>query len=148
MLLATCLGGFYVLKDVSIRSGLLLAGYGGLLAAAVSFPHSHPWSVSLVLGQLIFSPIKLLVAAFMFSIGFLAYSLFVQDLCKILFLEKNGRPGESHVRLAFVLVAGVSLIHLFFHHWIVALLGGVFALFYGIMDVDLPTIWRNRRIPL
>lgn len=113
---------------------LLTVAYGGVLVSISFIPKPSPWSISSFIGEVLFSPLKLLVAILLFVIGFLAYSLFVRDVVRIC------NPRYYHIsfkttRLFFVFIVILSWIHLLITGGMLALLGLVLALWYGIMDM-------------
>ena len=111
---------------------LLLVAYGGVTATSLIFPKPLAWTLSNLIGEFIFSPYKLLGASLTFIVGFLGYSLFVQDAFRYMYEIKRDK-----VSLLFIFLAGLSWIHLVMKGWVIALLTLVLALFYGIMDVNL-----------
>jgi hypothetical protein len=113
---------------------LLLAAYGGVLGSLTMFPSSPIWSLSSFIGEVIFSPFKLLLAVFLFVFGFLAYSLFVRDI--VMIWNPKYIVSLRTPRLLFVILASLTLIHLFITNWLVALITLVLASWYGIMDVE------------
>ncbi len=116
------------------RMLLLLAAYGGALAAMNLFPDVPIWSVSAFLGEVLFSPFKLLIAVLLFTLGFLSYSLFVRDF--FIILQPTHFLPFKRVRLLFVIVAFVSWFHLITVSVKLALLVLLLALWYGIMDAQ------------
>jgi hypothetical protein len=114
------------------RCLLLIAAYGGVSAAIGLFSVPDKWSISQLIGEFLFSPYKLLAAATAFTIGFLAYSRFVQDV-----LRFQHYTTLNRIRFLLIILACLSWIHLFTKSWFVALLALILALSYGIMDVDL-----------
>ncbi|WP_332693442.1 hypothetical protein [Halalkalibacter lacteus] len=115
------------------RVWLLLAAYGGILGSLTMFPNSPIWSLSSFIGEVIFSPFKLLLAVFLFVVGFLAYSLFVRDIIRI--WNPDYKVSLRTPRLLFVIMASLSWFHLLITNWRVALFALVLASWYGIMDV-------------
>ncbi|WP_332630054.1 hypothetical protein [Halalkalibacter flavus] len=114
---------------------LLIAAYGGVLVALSLFPRVPVWSLSSFLGEVLFSPLKLLFAVFLFIVGFLAYSLFVRD---VIIIWKTSYSVPFHIpRMFFVVAAFLTWIHLFFYNGIAAFIVLGLALWYGIMDVGL-----------
>jgi ABC-type uncharacterized transport system permease subunit len=100
------------------------------------FPTPASWSISTFIGEVLFSPLKLLLAVLLFVVGFLSYSLFVRDVVKM------WNPHFSYLtlrkpRISFVILAVITWIHLFTKSGKVALIALGLALWYGIMDVDL-----------
>lgn len=119
---------------IYMRVLLLLVAYGGVLVAAQLFPVSPIWSFSSFVGEVLFSPFKLLAAVVLFVVGFLAYSLFVRDIVRLCI------PHFSFIsmrlpRMFFACAALLSLIHLFMKSGGVALVALMLAVWYGIMDV-------------
>ncbi|WP_088102245.1 hypothetical protein [Halalkalibacter urbisdiaboli] len=111
---------------------LLIAAYGGITATATIFPTPPVWTFSHVIGELLFSPHKLLLASLSFIIGFLAYSIFVQDACRYLWSIKR-----EPLTLLFIVLASLSWVHLLLKGWVLAVFALSLALTYGIMDVNL-----------
>ncbi|KHF40371.1 hypothetical protein [Halalkalibacter okhensis] len=114
---------------------LLLIAYGGVLVSLSLFPNVPIWAVSSFLGEILFSPFKLLVAIILFISGFLAYSLFVRD---VVIIWKTSYSVPFHMpRMFFVIAACLSWIHLFLYNGIGAFIVLGLALWYGIMDVGI-----------
>ncbi|MFC0559845.1 hypothetical protein [Halalkalibacter alkalisediminis] len=120
---------------------LLLAAYVGILSSVTMIPNPSPWSISSFIGEILFSPLKLLIAVFLFVVGFLSYSLFVRDLVKV-YRPRIHDYTLRIPRLFFVLLAILSWLHLLSQGGMLALIGLALALWYGIMDVNLEK--RNR----
>jgi hypothetical protein len=113
---------------------LLLAAYGSVLGSLTLFPSSPIWSLPSFIGEVIFSPFKLLLAVFLFVLGFLAYSLFVRDIVRI--WNPKYAVSLRAPRLLFIILASLTWIHLFVTNWRVALFALALASWYGIMDVE------------
>ncbi len=119
---------------------LLVLAYGGTYGAFSVFPQPRVWRIGEFIGTVLFSPLQILIASFLFIASFLAYSLFVQDLIRLLFLP---RVNEKKRRewILFVCLASLSVIHLVVvTNWIFSLPVIILALLYGIMDVNLTEI--------
>ncbi|MDT8860047.1 hypothetical protein N0O92_07355 [Alkalihalobacillus sp. MEB130] len=112
---------------------LLLLAYGGVLTAMNLFPKVPVWAFSSFLGEVIFSPLKLLIAIILFVIGFLAYSLFVRDV--VIMWKTNYSVPFHNPRLISIIIACVSWIHLFIISRMYAFVVLALALWYGIKDV-------------
>ncbi|MDV2884291.1 hypothetical protein RYX45_03810 [Alkalihalophilus pseudofirmus] len=118
---------------------LLLTAYGGILTAFKLFPHPRGFGLGELIGAVLFSPFQMLAASFAFVAGFLAYSLFVQDLLKTLF--QMPRYSVNHnIRILFLVLAFLSIAHLMYTSWVPALCALILASLYGIMDVNLQKV--------
>ncbi|GAE35895.1 hypothetical protein [Halalkalibacter akibai] len=118
------------------RTLLLLTAYGGIFVSLNMFPDSPIWSISHFIGEVLFSPFKLLLAILLFIVGFLSYSLFVRDGVKI-WNPRLSHPILRTPRMIFIFVATLTWLHLFFKNGKLAVLALGLALWYGIMDVSL-----------
>ncbi|MCM3713633.1 hypothetical protein [Halalkalibacter oceani] len=119
---------------VYIRILLLVTAYGGVAAAASLFPRSPIWELSAFIGEVLFSPFKLLAACLLFIAGFLAYSFFIRDLISSYVPHYTKRPGKRPT-LVFGCAALVTFVPLFLSHRFLACFALFLALWYGIMDV-------------
>ncbi|MCM3763017.1 hypothetical protein M3212_20020 [Alkalihalobacillus oceani] len=117
-----------------IRVLLLVTAYGGVVAAASLFPRSPIWELSAFIGEVMFSPFKLLAACLLFIAGFLAYSSFVRDLISSCIPHYTKRPGKRAKRV-FACAALGSFVPLLLTQGLIACFALFLALWYGIMDV-------------
>ncbi|WP_227936156.1 hypothetical protein [Alkalihalobacillus deserti] len=115
---------------------LLLIAYGGILFSVSMLPNPSPWSISSFIGEVLFSPLKLLIAVLLFVIGFLCYSLVVRDIVKI-WSPRFYNLSLRTPRLLLAFTAILSWVHLLSKVGMLAWIGLVLALWYGIMDVNL-----------
>ncbi|WP_100407180.1 hypothetical protein [Bacillus solitudinis] len=111
---------------------LLIAAYGGTVVAINILPPLPEWTLSGIIAEFIFSPFKLLTACLGFMIGFLAYSLFIQDALRFVYSIKRNKTV-----VLFLVLACSSWFDLFLKSWLIALVALSLAFVYGIMDVDL-----------
>ncbi|ARK30273.1 hypothetical protein [Halalkalibacter krulwichiae] len=118
------------------RTLLLLAAFGGVSASASLLPDSPIWSFSSFLGEVLFSPFKLLLAVLLFVLGFLSYSIFVRDVVKI-GTSKWVTYSLGFPKLIFIIISFISILYLIFKIGTIAFIALVLALWYGIMDVGL-----------
>ncbi|MDV2683427.1 hypothetical protein RYX56_03460 [Alkalihalophilus lindianensis] len=115
---------------------LLIIAYGGTLASFSLFPSPRGWGLGEFIGALLFSPLQVLAASFCFVAGFLGYSIFVQDLIRLVY-QTHINPLVLKERVLFLLVALLSILHLLFTNWLATFPILILASLYGIMDADL-----------
>lgn len=129
-------GGLYVSIPSSLRQvGWLLLGNGGLFISMLTFPLPERNTISEWLSTLIFSPFSLLGAILAFIGGFLAFSVVVRTILMDILPSFPTRKLTGFTILKVIAIA-TSFLFLGSIQLIVALVGFVFSVAYGIMDLD------------